>query len=97
MNKVFKECQSKSYKKSGHLVRVWKEVMSIPLGKFGLLLLLWGAVASVLVLISFLVFGFYTGSESLDISAGRILFAYAILAEVVVGALGSAVYIAHKA
>ena len=71
--------------------------MSIPLGKFGLLLLLWGAIASVLVLISFLVFGFYTISEPPDISAERILFAYVTLATIVGGALGSAIYIAHKA
>jgi uncharacterized membrane protein YjfL (UPF0719 family) len=71
--------------------------MTIPLGKFGLLLLLWGAIASVMVLISFLLFGFYSPAEAADISAGRILFAHVILAMIVVGALGATMYIAHKA
>jgi hypothetical protein len=70
--------------------------MSIP-GRFSLLLLLWGAIASVMVMVSFLVYGFYNPTEAAYISAGRILFAYVILVTIVVGALGAAVYIAHKA
>jgi uncharacterized membrane protein YjfL (UPF0719 family) len=71
--------------------------MILPLARFNVLLLVWGIIASVLTLISFMLYGFYDPSELADITAGRILFAYVILVVIVGGALSAAVYIAHKA
>jgi flagellar motor component MotA len=55
--------------------------------KLDMILLLWGIIASALCLIAFLVNG---GPDV------NLLFAYSILFTVVVGALGSTVYIASK-
>jgi hypothetical protein len=55
--------------------------------KFDTILLLWGIVTSLLSLVAFLISG---GPDM------NILFAYAILVTVVVGALGSTIYIAAK-
>jgi magnesium-transporting ATPase (P-type) len=63
-----------------------KEAKVMP-RKLDMILLLWGIVASVLCFIAFLVNG---GPDV------NLLFAYSILATVVVGALGSTIYIASK-
>lgn len=55
--------------------------------KFDTILLLWGIVTSLLSLVAFLISG---GPDM------NILFAYAILVTVVVGALGSSIYIVAK-
>lgn len=63
-----------------------KEVKIVP-RKFDATLLLWGIVASLLCLVAFLV---KDGPEV------NMLFAYSILVTIVVGALGSTIYIAWR-
>nr|MDO8098803.1 hypothetical protein [Candidatus Njordarchaeota archaeon] len=67
------------------------------LGKFDWFLLVWGIISSLLVLVSFLIYGPYSLTEAPEISAARVLFAYIILVTIVGGAFAATIYIARKA
>nr|MDO8133921.1 hypothetical protein [Candidatus Njordarchaeum guaymaensis] len=67
------------------------------LGKFDWSLLVWGIISSLLVLVSFLIYGPYSLAEAPEISAARVLFAYIILVAIVGGAFAATIYIARKA